>query len=176
MSQHTIECTSATSSSPVSRIRRAADYSVVQAERAAAQLLRASRMATGTQEELSKASGVSRARWQSWECEDESTSINAARILAAAYSTQAGKAFAIDLLERILDHVHREAGEPSGLSIERLVDVAHAEMGELSIAWREARADGVISADERRQLLGKVRGLVGAVRKLEAMCEEVDHG
>lgn len=176
MSQHAIECTLASSSSSVSRSRRAADYSVVQAERAAAQLLRASRMATGTQDELSKAAGVSRARWQSWESEDEQTTINIGRILAAAYTTQAGKAFAIDLLERVLDHVHREAGEPSGLSIERLVDIAHAEMGELSIAWREARADGVISDDERRQLLGQVRGLVGAVRKLEAMCEEVDRG
>ena len=157
---------------PTSKVcarKRAAAYTVAQCRETAQRLFAVALSATGlTHRTAADAAGVSRTLVAAWAGSGLPRAIPLGRLLAMAQTSRRGRELAIAVLTGALSHVQALPCLAVVRPLRDLVDDFHAEAGELSIAYREAMADGELDDAE-------VARLTSDLLDVEKVCREIRH-
>lgn len=159
----------------VSKVRKAATYTLDQACSTASGLVSVALAATGlSRRATADGSGVNRNLVDHWASADHPRTMPLGRILALGMTSRRGREAAIAILAGALSHVKSVVSDVvPDRDLRGLVDDLHAEVGDLASEWRAAMRDGVVTAEERKTLAKEVADIE---RVLAALRHELAKG
>lgn len=173
-SEHDCQPTSQPESSPasgeVANTRRAASYTIEQCRTTTQRILSVSLAAVGlSHRAAADLCGVSRTIVDAWCGSGMPRSVSLSRLLVLAETSRRGREAAIAVLSGALSHIQDHVTFYER-DLRSLIDDVHADVGDLSVLWREAMADGHVSPAEAKALSERV---VAVERTLAALRNEL---